>query len=59
MALVEDLSGKLHNSCVRQGKDVLARGRGTYTPANPRRNRHKIKGDEIGERTVKQRQNLK
>ena len=33
MTLVEDLSGRLHNSCVRQGKDVLARGRGTYTPA--------------------------
>ena len=44
MALVEDLSGRLHNSCVRQGKDVLARGRGTYTPANQEEIDIKLRG---------------
>ena len=34
MALEEDLSGRIHNSCVIQRKVVFARGRGTYTDAN-------------------------
>ena len=44
MALVEDLSGRLHNICVRQGEDVLARGRGTYTPASQEEIDIKLRG---------------
>ena len=44
MALVKDLTGRLHNSCARQGKDVLARGRGTYTPANQEEIDIKLRG---------------
>ena len=59
MALVEDLSGRIHNSCVIQRKVVFARGRGTYTDANQEEIDIKLWGNEIGEIIVKLGQNLK